>query len=204
MLRLIIVRHGETSWNKVKRKQGHRDIPLSTTGKLQVQKLAKRLEKESIDMIYTSTLSRAKSSAKIINQYHSAPVIIDARLKEMNYGIFEGKTDHDIATIPLLKKEWENRNKDYLDYRLPNGESFNDVKRRVKSILKEILKNKNKTILIVGHGTMKRALLSILTKMNPEQLRNEFIHATAVSIVTINGKKVNPVIINCNKHLTSY
>ena len=69
-MRLIIVRHGETSWNKQKRLQGQNDIPISKIGLKQAKVLAKRLSSKNIDVIYTSRLKRAIKTAEEIKKFH--------------------------------------------------------------------------------------------------------------------------------------
>ena len=90
MLKLIIVRHGVTEWNKEGRLQGKKDIPLSKEGEEQADKLAKRLKDEKIDKIYASPLKRACKTAEIINKYHKLPINIEDGLREISYGIFDG------------------------------------------------------------------------------------------------------------------
>ena len=105
MTRFILFRHGETDWNKEKRLQGWSDIPVNEAGKKQAHKLAQRLQKENIDYLYSSPLSRAYETATIMNQYHNKQIIILDDLKELTYGVFEGKTKDEIKQLSFQLME---------------------------------------------------------------------------------------------------
>jgi broad specificity phosphatase PhoE len=89
---LLLVRHGETDWNAEGRLQGHSDRPLNDHGRQQAKALADRLAGESIDAIYASDLARAKETAEIVGERLGLPVVIDADLREKNWGNWEGLT----------------------------------------------------------------------------------------------------------------
>ncbi len=80
-MKLILVRHGETLWNKEHRVQGFTDIALSETGKRQAERLAVCLRDERIDAIYCSNLQRAFETARVIGQFHALPIYIEAGLR---------------------------------------------------------------------------------------------------------------------------
>lgn len=87
MTRLILVRHGQTDWNLTKRIQSYTDVPLNEVGRSQTQQVTIKLKDIKIDVIYSSPLSRAYESAKIIAQYHKGIEIIkEPALTEINMG----------------------------------------------------------------------------------------------------------------------
>ena len=92
MLRLILVRHGETEWNAQRRYQGHSDVPLSALGRRQAARAAERLAALKIDAVYTSDLGRALETAEIIAEQRGLEVCAEPRLRELNFGVFEGLT----------------------------------------------------------------------------------------------------------------
>ena len=96
-MRLIIVRHGETEWNKLRRVQGTTNTPLSPRGQKQARLVAKRLKGMRINAIFSSPLDRAKYTAKAIATACRAPVFIDESLKEINFGDWEGLTFEEIG-----------------------------------------------------------------------------------------------------------
>jgi broad specificity phosphatase PhoE len=87
---LVLVRHGETAWNRENRVQGTSDTPLSDNGIRQAERLASSMAGEEIDLIVTSPLRRAAETASIINRGLNAPLRTDEDLRELDQGIFEG------------------------------------------------------------------------------------------------------------------
>jgi broad specificity phosphatase PhoE len=102
LIKIILVRHGETEWNKVHRLQGgSSDTPLNELGKQQAENLALRLKTEEIDAIYSSPLQRAWHTAQAIARYHGLSVNILSELKEMSVGELEG------ADSTTMKLRWD-------------------------------------------------------------------------------------------------
>src|SRR5258706_3803519 len=90
--RLCLVRHGETAWNAEGRVQGQLDIPLSPTGLAQAKAVASALAGESFDAIYSSDLVRVRQTAQPIAELLKKDVLLDERLRERHYGVFQGIT----------------------------------------------------------------------------------------------------------------
>ena len=91
-MELILIRHGETIWNKEGRVQGLSDIELSDVGLNQARKLALSIQDLNIKAIYSSPVKRAYQTAQIINEIHNAPIFLEPGLVEMDQGDFEGLT----------------------------------------------------------------------------------------------------------------
>lgn len=87
---LYIVRHGQTEWNVLKKMQGSADIELNEKGLTQANTTADMLKSLTFDIIFCSPLKRAKQTAEIINSKRGHNIVLDDRLKERNYGEFEG------------------------------------------------------------------------------------------------------------------
>ena len=92
MSTLLLVRHGETDWNAEGRLQGHTDRPLSDYGREQARRLAAELAGEEFDAVYASDLARARETAEILGARLGLPVVVDADLREKNWGTWEGLT----------------------------------------------------------------------------------------------------------------
>ena len=90
MTEIILIRHGETAWNAIKKLQGHRDIPLNAVGTLQAKALAAALRHEKLDAIISSDLQRALQTAGEIARLQGLSTHVDAGLRERCFGGFEG------------------------------------------------------------------------------------------------------------------
>lgn len=145
----ILIRHGQTYWNKNGIMHGQYDIPLNQTGINQAEQISDELKNEHFDLCFCSPLSRARSTAfKILMHHRNTPIIYDDRLKELSKGLLEGKH---FSSEKLLKDE----NYDFIEKF--GIETKKDFFKRVKSFVDDVEKKyKNKKILIVAHsGTIK-------------------------------------------------
>ena len=92
MTTLLLVRHGETDWNAEGRLQGQTDRPLTDFGRMQARRLAEELTDEELEAIYASDLARARETAEILGERLGLPVVLDADLREKDWGTWEGLT----------------------------------------------------------------------------------------------------------------
>ena len=167
-MNIYLIRHGETDWNKKGKIQGHFDIPLNQKGRLQAKILASRLKNNDIDVIYTSDLSRASQTANIIGNSVQTSLISETRLRERNYGEWQGKSWAEIhINNPNVKKKWR---KDPLHSKPPQGESIQELFNRVSDFFSELLKSSYKNVLVVAHNSPLRIIISIAKKISLEEL----------------------------------
>ena len=119
-MNLLLIRHGETSWNQEQRYQGQQDSPLSELGPGPSRKNRQKfLARMKIDVIYTSDLLRAKRTAEAIARPHGLTPIADPRLREINFGVWEGLTREEVqARYPEL---FSARFRDNINVRVPGG-----------------------------------------------------------------------------------
>jgi len=150
-LKLILVRHGETHWNKDGLIQGgDSDIELNDTGLEQARKLAAFLKNEPIISILSSPLHRAVATAEVIASQHQLPVEIDQGLKELKVGDLEGISISNLRTTfsRFLLQWWQ----DGEAMKLPNGESLVDLQQRAWKVIEGLLeKHKDGTAVVVSH-----------------------------------------------------
>lgn len=145
-MRLYVVRHGETDYNKERKIQGHINIPLNENGKNQAIKVRDDLKNKHIDLIITSPLDRAFTTAFIISD-GKIPIVKDKRLKERYLGTLEGAN--------VEKYDRFKYNDMILNFTEENVESVRDVYNRVGSLLRNIDKyNKNNILLVTHSGIM--------------------------------------------------
>ena len=157
-MRLILVRHGETSWNETHKFQGFSDIELSSKGKSQAQSLAESLKGQALEAIYTSPLIRAQQTAEQIARYHDCPVILDEGLKELNQGQLEGLTGEDLRKgYPEFLRKWIQEPE---STHLPKGESLGELQRRAWPVIEQIVrKYPEGTVVVVGHSFVNLTIL---------------------------------------------
>jgi probable phosphoglycerate mutase len=146
-----IVRHGETVWNKKGISQGHKDSPLTRRGIRSAKKLGKKLSGENIGIIYSSDLGRCVQTAEIINRQLNVKLIKTAKLREQNFGDYNGKLNR------WVRKRIDIGNH---DAKSPNGESFNQMKTRILRFVYSLADQDRGKALLVTHDGPLRAILS--------------------------------------------
>jgi broad specificity phosphatase PhoE len=148
-----------TDWNKKDLVQGHTDIPLNKEGKIQAKEAAQKLKQIKFDKIFSSDLLRASQTAEIIAEEHNLIVETTAVLRERNFGYLEGDSNEKLREIRrLIERMEESKRFSYKHH--PTMESDEEVMSRFLIFLREIaISNPGKTILVVCHGGLLRALL---------------------------------------------
>lgn len=155
MTKILLIRHGETAWNAVRRLQGHIDIALNDEGRRQAQALARALMEEPLAAVIASDLERAVQTADAVAAHHAQAVLQDPQLRERAYGLFEGMLYADIErTYPVEFAKWQSRDADAL---MPQGvryaESFRQFYQRcINGITAWAQRYPGQTIAIVAHG----------------------------------------------------
>jgi broad specificity phosphatase PhoE len=155
-MKLILVRHCTTEWNKMGMIQGQTDIPLCEEGKLEAEKLADLLVGFKIDKLVSSDLKRAAETAAIMSARLNAKIILDKRLRECNFGKIEGLLRKKAGQM-MGVEDWVNNYASY-DYRPYGGESREEVLSRHLAVVKECARD-NMTVVLVGHGRGLNTLL---------------------------------------------
>ena len=164
-MKIYLMRHGETEWNKIGKFQGQVDTPLAKEGILQAQKTSEGMKEIPFDCIFSSPLKRAYMTAQIIRGDREIPLIRDNRLKEMSFGSYEGRR---LAGFnkPGRVRAMRFRN-DPVRYRPPkHGETFEELIARTSGFIREEilpLEGKMDTILITAHGAAVRSIILALT-----------------------------------------
>ena len=150
-IKITLVRHGQSTGNAEGCFTGQTDVALSELGFRQAELTAKALSQESFTAIYSSDLQRAFITAETIATHHNLQVNIDVRLREINLGIFQGKSFTEIAEN--YPKEYEAISRRDTSVIIPGGESHGMVRSRVIKAFTEIASQYSEGhILIVAHG----------------------------------------------------
>ena len=148
----VIVRHVETVWNREGRIQGNLDSPLTAEGIAQAQALARRLRGGEYDLLVSSDLGRARATAAYIASELGMGVVLEARLQERHYGIFQGLTRGEAkAAHPEVYRRYSEENN--VAFAIPGGESTQAVFKRSVGYLEELAACRpGQRILVVTHG----------------------------------------------------
>jgi alpha-ribazole phosphatase len=197
---LLLVRHGQTSWNLQSRFQGNSDIPLDETGQRQALALGSRLSEEPIDVIFASDLKRSWDTAKIISERNKTPLIPEPRLREVNFGEWEGLTYDEIKTnYPQALESWE---KDMLHAAAPGGENLEQLASRVNDTFERIMsEHASEDVLVVAHGGSLQILLCLLLGLSPLDYWKFYFSRASLSIIHLydEGPVIN--LLNDTCHL---
>ncbi len=195
---LLLVRHGLTAWNSSGRFQGRSDIPLSPAGHEQARAVAEALAEVPIDAAFSSDLARAASTATTILAGRSVPLTFDARLREFDFGAWEGKTWAEIvATFP---GESGTQRTSARDYQPQGGETFDDVRRRVRAWLDDIAPFDRRRILAVAHAGTLHALVAELLGEGFDALKLRFSHAS-ITRIEYSGRDGRIITLDESAHL---
>ena len=151
MSHLILIRHGETVWNRERRMQGQSDSPLSDIGLRQARLLAQRMKEIEFTALYSSDSGRAHDTARCIAEVTGHQLIIEPRLRERHFGVFEGLTGPEMQKQhPEAYAHFKNREPDYV---VPGGESAAAFRDRALACLAEIaIRHVNEVVVVVTHG----------------------------------------------------
>lgn len=199
-MRLYMMRHGETDWNKEKRLQGQSDIELNEFGRKLAYKTRDGLKDVKFDLVITSPLKRAKETAGIVIGDRKIPVVEDARIQEMRFGIYEGMCcKGEGFNIPDEKFKYFFTAPEA--YKAPEGgESFEVFCQRIEAFLQELYQKEayqNSTILISVHGAVLCAMLRSMKQEPLHMFWGRGVHKNcAVTIVDV--EKGKPQIVEEN------
>ncbi|MFD1205229.1 histidine phosphatase family protein [Sporosarcina contaminans] len=200
MLTIYLTRHGETRWNLENRFQGSQDSPLTDKGIHNAMMLGERLNTIDFHAIYSSPIKRAYDTAQLIKSDKTIPIVAVEDLKEIHFGVWEGKTKDEIETDIEYKNFW---NKPHIYNHKPHkGEDLHTFKQRVENAVRKIIvENKDGNILIVAHAVVIKAILSFTMNISIEKMWDPpFIHGTSLTLFNYDGKEFNFEMIGDTAH----
>jgi probable phosphoglycerate mutase len=173
-LRILLVRHGETDWNREKKFQGQIDVPLNDNGRFQSEKAAEFLADVPIDRAVSSPMLRPKETAEIILKRHPGVTLeLDANLLEISHGQWEGKLESEIAQeYARVLEDWKRSPQ---TVQMPDGENLQQVWERAIAAWDQMLastprqEGKVTTVMVTAHDAINKAILCYLVGWGPEQ-----------------------------------
>ena len=182
MSAIYIVRHGETLWNAEGRIQGHTDVGLTEKGREQARATSRRLSGVNFDVAYSSDMSRASDTARLILGERDTPLHSVQELREYNKGVFEG----------LTVDEYRDRYPDLYhaslindpDFAPPGGETIRQCQARLSEFFRSVKeRHPDANILVVGHGGSLRSGIAALLELPLESNWKFVMHNCALSII---------------------
>jgi len=202
-MRLLILRHGETDFNRAKRIQGQMQTELSELGKEQARLLGERLKGERISALYCSALKRAINTAEEIGKHHKHLMIINApELNERSYGVLEGLTFPEIEhKHPRI---WPFVLPEKLDITIKpeGGESDEDISVRAMPFIHSVIrKHPEGTVVVVTHGDVIRIIIGELTHMSAQERHDIPLSNVSICELSVEGGRAKVVSLNDHEHI---
>lgn len=142
---------------------GHSDVGLSKSFNSELKEIKQKIVSVKYDLVFSSPLSRCQKLAN--NLFPNQNIILDDRLKELNFGNWEGKHWDEIQETKEAKLFFD----DYINTKCPEGESYKEFMERVSRFYNEIKSKGNENIAIICHGGTIRAFISIIEEISPQQ-----------------------------------
>lgn len=199
-MELIIVRHGETDWNRLEKCQGISDIPLNLNGLRQASLVAESLKSEDISSVYSSDLIRARETAEKIASIHSLPVNYDSNFREMDQGEFEGLEFKEIRkNFSSILQSWiKNPEK----VRIPGGETLSEVQERAWGGFRDLYNShQDQKVLLVSHNLTIITLLCRFSGKSLSAFREFNVKETSKSIIICDNSRYRITVFNDISHL---
>jgi broad specificity phosphatase PhoE len=195
------VRHGETEWNALSKVQGNMDTDLNDVGIKQAEFVANRLAKENIDVLYTSSLKRAKATAQKIAEQANIEVKELHDFREIRLGPWEGLTLNEINE--KYAEHYKTYRENPSDFNMPGAETFLQVSERFCNAIHNIVaENRDKKIVIVSHGAaIKAAIISILG-IDISHYNKFRVDNASISILNFSDKYHNGVVVECLNNIS--
>jgi broad specificity phosphatase PhoE len=198
-MRLVLVRHGETTGQSSIRYYGATDVPLSALGEAQMRRAGAALAHETFDAVVSSRLSRSRRAAALVARSAAAPRVV-AAFDEVHFGSWEGWTRDEIAARdPLNFHRWQS---DPENFRYPAGECRQAFKERVAAGLRALLtESAARSTLMVLHRGVIAIMLAELLELAPAERRALEIDLGSIHVVARSGAAWRAEVLNRVDHL---
>ncbi len=187
---VLLLRHGETAWNRDRRVMGHEDVPLSPAGRSQCERVAELLARWSLDRIVSSPLRRALESAEIVGARLGIEVETDERLAEVRFGRWQGRTYEEILADP----EYHAFLADPVHCPTPGGETVADVQARGLAAIGEVAAGER--VLFVSHGDIVRSAICHFLAVPLQEFRRIRVDNCGLTAVALAGDRPEVKFVN--------
>jgi phosphoserine phosphatase len=198
---ILLVRHGQTEWNRVERFRGRADVPLNKTGLLQAEATGRRVCAGWRPVaIYSSPLGRAVKTAEAIGKHVERAVEIHPGLVDINYGDWQGLTPDEVrGQWPEIAEAWYNT--PAMAY-IPGGETLGEVRvRAMRTVFDLAAEHVDQTILLVSHTVINRIILLGVLGLGNERFWHIRQEPCAINSFEVEGRETTLVSMNDTCHL---
>jgi len=203
MTRIILVRHGQTEWNRIERFRGRADIPLNETGLTQAEVTGRRIAAEWRPMaVYSSPLLRAGKTAEAIAWHFDLPVQIHKGLTDIDYGQWQGLTpDEARKGWPEVVEAWYNAPH---TAHIPGGETLAALRARAMRTVNELASlHEDQTIVLVSHTVINHIILLGVLGLGNDRFWRLRQDTCALNVFEVEGGVFTLVSLNDTNHLRS-
>lgn len=197
----ILVRHGQTEWNRVERFRGRADVPLNETGLAQVEATGRRVAGQwQPAAVYSSPLSRAVKTAEAIAGHFGLPAQVHPDLIDIDYGEWQGLTPDEARTRwPEQVEQWYHRPE---QAHIPGGETLDDLCARTMPMVKELAsRHPAQTVVLVGHTVINRVILLGVLGLGNKRFWHLRQDTCAINVFETDGDDFTLVSLNDTCHL---
>jgi broad specificity phosphatase PhoE len=201
MLRLILVRHGETERNFEARLQGGKsDVPLNEKGRGQARSLGLALKDEKLRAIYSSPLKRALDTAQAISAHHHLKVETDQGLSEIDMGSIDGL---DLTEVKESQTDfWERWRQEDYSVALPGGESPLQVQKRAWGVVQDIIRrNHEGSVVVVSHAISLQTIIIAILGAPLSSFTRFHLGVASITILHIDDERTSLILLNDTCHL---
>jgi broad specificity phosphatase PhoE len=200
LARIILVRHGQTGWNKQEKFRGWVDIDLDDTGRRQAKAAASRVSQWNVTSIYSSPLKRALTTARALADIAGLEVVPADGITDMNFGVWQGMSIADVEKrYPEQFDQWCHRPE---RLEIPDGETLEGVRKRAVATIEELAaKHEGETIAVVTHRVVCRVLLCHLLGLDNSHFWQIEQDTTAINIFDMEESRITVHLINDTCHL---
>ncbi len=200
-MKIYVLRHGETDWNRQRLLQGRSDIALNENGRRLAKETAEGMKDIPFDIVFTSPLKRAKETAQIVLNGRDIPVIEDERIMEISFGVYEGKPWRKTSEFSGDPNIYNFFNHPAQYRTVEEGESLEQLAKRTAEFMKDICSREqlqDKTVLVSTHGAAARGLLNSLRQWDMDDFWGGRV-APNCGVAIIESHDGKPVLLEQNK-----
>ncbi|MGQ9587035.1 MAG: histidine phosphatase family protein [Thermoplasmata archaeon] len=200
-MELILIRHGETDWNREAVFRGQADVRLNATGIAQADATADALRDKVFEVVYSSPLKRAFVTARRIAMPHEMDAKVKQEFADIHYGLWQGRKEEEIKRrYPKLYSKWIARPE---RVKFPGGESTKKAWKRVNTGLREILfTHGTGCVVIVSHRIPIKFMTAYLLGKGLADINGIRHDPCAMSVFEVQGREYRPKKLNDSSHLS--